>query len=461
MRKMLRYDQKAETGCMLWIAVCFSLTSAVYLSWLYRLLEFISGTQADLLTMGGGYLLQAAGAGVAAVMLERLRPEQRRQMFYMVMAAYSLFSVPAILGGTLAGVLIFGLLSQTLCGAIAALYLYVPAACVPENRRGLVFGGGYGIATILIWLLSMIGGNRFLHTHAALIVYLLLAMAAVAMGGPLLCARETEAAESEARERRAFTPQTLIMAGLVVFLLSLVKNLGFSFPSADLGNGMSLELSRVFYAIGLTAAGLISDRKRKYGAECTVAALTIPFVMLALTAESVSGFICWSLDYLFYGFFSVFRVVLFLDIAAQSRRWQYAPLGLLAGRVGDTAGTAMCILLSDSRIWLIGLTVGLFILTVFLFFRLYQVVYTPEAVREKSEREIFETFSLEHDLSVREREVLRLVLAEQSNTAIAETLFVSESTIKYHVHNLLQKTGCKSRVELINKFHTSLWRGER
>ena len=53
---------------------------------------------------------------------------------------------------------------------------------------------------------------------------------------------------------------------MTVFLLSLVKNLGFSFPSADVALGISLELSRVFYAAGLVIAGIVGDRERKYGA---------------------------------------------------------------------------------------------------------------------------------------------------------------------------------------------------
>ena len=60
-------------------------------------------------------------------------------------------------------------------------------------------------------------------------------------------------------------------------------------------------------------------------------------------------------------------------------------------------------------------------------------------------------------LSIREKEVLRLLLAGQSNAQIAAGLFVSESTIKYHVHNLLQKTGCASRQQLITKYNLLLY----
>ncbi|MEV7610443.1 LuxR C-terminal-related transcriptional regulator [Microbacterium sp. NPDC089320] len=52
------------------------------------------------------------------------------------------------------------------------------------------------------------------------------------------------------------------------------------------------------------------------------------------------------------------------------------------------------------------------------------------------------------DASPRERDVLRLVAAGRRNREIAETLSVSENTVKFHVSNLLRKSGAGSRVEL-------------
>lgn len=52
------------------------------------------------------------------------------------------------------------------------------------------------------------------------------------------------------------------------------------------------------------------------------------------------------------------------------------------------------------------------------------------------------------DASPREREVLRLVAAGRRNREIAQTLGVSENTVKFHVANLLRKSGATSRVEL-------------
>ncbi|WP_394195147.1 LuxR C-terminal-related transcriptional regulator [Microbacterium foliorum] len=52
------------------------------------------------------------------------------------------------------------------------------------------------------------------------------------------------------------------------------------------------------------------------------------------------------------------------------------------------------------------------------------------------------------DASPRERDVLRLVSAGRRNREIAATLNVSENTVKFHVSNLLRKSGAASRAEL-------------
>lgn len=53
-----------------------------------------------------------------------------------------------------------------------------------------------------------------------------------------------------------------------------------------------------------------------------------------------------------------------------------------------------------------------------------------------------------HKLSAREREVLAMVLEGKGNRTIASELYLSEGTVKTHVHNIMKKTGTSSRDEL-------------
>jgi DNA-binding CsgD family transcriptional regulator len=52
------------------------------------------------------------------------------------------------------------------------------------------------------------------------------------------------------------------------------------------------------------------------------------------------------------------------------------------------------------------------------------------------------------ELSVRERDVLKLVASGARNRAIADQLGISDNTVKFHVSNLLRKAGVTNRAEL-------------
>ena len=62
---------------------------------------------------------------------------------------------------------------------------------------------------------------------------------------------------------------------------------------------------------------------------------------------------------------------------------------------------------------------------------------------------------LESDVGPRAREVWRLVALGKSNAAIAQELFISERTVKYHVSNLLEKTQSRTRAELVSLAYRS------
>ena len=243
----------------------------------------------------------------------------------------------------------------------------------------------------------------------------------------------------------------MILPGITILLLSFVKSGGFYFPTADLGDhNVSLELSRSFYAAGLIAAGLLNDRKRSAGAVLCVAALVFPFCSIIAGSHFDINYLLWIGGYIFFGFYSVYRVILYTDISRKSGTLAWLSCaGLLWGRIGDAAGAAGGILLGDRPIVLITLMAILFVICIFMFFQLYQTMYMQPV---EAGTDYVLKFASHYELSQRETDLLRVILGGSTNKEIAEKLFISENTVKFHVRNLLRKTGCKNRNELLPLF---------
>ncbi len=60
-------------------------------------------------------------------------------------------------------------------------------------------------------------------------------------------------------------------------------------------------------------------------------------------------------------------------------------------------------------------------------------------------------------LSIREIEVLGLVMQGLTNQEIAEKLFISFETVKSHRKNILEKTGAKNTAAMINYYHQTFF----
>lgn len=73
-------------------------------------------------------------------------------------------------------------------------------------------------------------------------------------------------------------------------------------------------------------------------------------------------------------------------------------------------------------------------------------VVAPEAVRALVDRA---GDGYEVGLTERERQILGLVARGLTNPQIAERLTISVSTVNFHVHNLLDKLGAKTRTEAV------------
>lgn len=447
-------NRKTQISVGLLIFLCFLWTGSAYITWLYHLTESLGSFSADWLSQGVGYVFQAVGILIFALFVKH-KPAIAKSRHFLTGAvlADGAFMTAAVVVNNGAVLLIFGLLMNLFHGVIAGIYLTKLAVCIPQQKRGKVFGVAYGLGSIGSWLLSLPMNKSFLHSNYVLIAYFVL------IGFVLLVnyKGEKESTCDNVGNSPDFRRPELALIVLVVVLLSVVKGLGFYFPiSESVGGIINLEFSRSFYAVGLIAAGFIGDKNRKYGAICCLAALVFPFLSFALGNVANASAALWIFGYIFFGFFAVYRVVVFCDIAAKksSMVWM-AGFGLLFGRIGDAASAVGDILLEKYDVALISVTAVLFVAVVLLFFALYHKLYVPVLTQEQNEEQLLTQFETQFGFSARECDVFRLVAKGRSNAEIAGDLYISESTVKFHVKNVLKKTQCKNRTELMVKFKPS------
>ena len=235
---------------------------------------------------------------------------------------------------------------------------------------------------------------------------------------------------------------------LIVFVVTIntVKNGSFYFPMQDINLGTSLELSRCAYAVGLLIAGVINDSNRKHGLILCLVSLIFPFVMLTLEQLIEAKTIVWILNYFFNGFFNVYRIILFSDLSNSKENYYISGFGLTFGRIGDSLGALLGILFGSKEIFYIILMVILYFLSIILIINIYSSLYNNAV---SSDEHFFNNYAF----SLRERDVCKLILQNKSNKEIGATLFISNNTVKTHIKNILKKTGCQNKLDLINLFN--------
>ena len=77
-----------------------------------------------------------------------------------------------------------------------------------------------------------------------------------------------------------------------------------------------------------------------------------------------------------------------------------------------------------------------------------------ESVVEESEESILARFAKKYNLTAREAEILECIKEGLSDNEIAEKYFISKSTVRFHISNLLKKTESSSRVDAVRKMQT-------
>lgn len=423
------------------IALCFFWSGSAYLSWLYNLLNYYPPNQADFLSEVIGYFFQIIGLLIFAF-LTKNNKFQSKKSFNIIIIIDFIFILLSNTSNIKMLILISGYLMNLYHGLTAGFYLMYLCRIQETKKKATAFGLGYGIGSIGTWLISLINSGTFLQNNNINFIYGLCIILTIF----LIIKTEINIT---IKRKKYLDKKIIISAAVFVVLLSTVKNLGFYFPSNDINNAnIKIEFTRAFYAFGLITAGLINDYKREYGAMFCLSVLFIPFVLLFLNKFNINSLYLWIISYIIFGFFSVYRIIIFCDLSDYDYAYLYlGSLGLLCGRLGDIIGSFTIIIAGNHDLLLLVIMSSLFFVTVFLFFYLYQKIY-GNIVKDFDSQ--VEEFIILNNLIIRESEVLKLLLSTNSNSEIADKLYISTNTVKFHIKNILKKTGCTNRQELLS-----------
>jgi DNA-binding CsgD family transcriptional regulator len=447
----MRSDKTARAGVKyLYVAALIGLgflwMGTAYFAQVYRLLALdLPGRTVNLLNCGAYYVCQAAGVGAAALLFHKRADLAGGRALPLFVTLFALVCLAAVEYSSVLGLVMAActLLNLSI-GILSGCYLTRLATDIPQHRRGLVFGGAYAFGSLGTWLISLPMGGRFLwHSDSffAVAMLALLSLLLIKRLEPPVKAKNGEL------ERAVFGKKPVLLAAAVLLFISMENTLGFSFPLGGAQDSVYIEFTRVFYGVGLLIAGFVSDRNRRWGAVCCLAALAFPFAALALGDNAGGETAMWMLAYLFLGFWSVYRILVFSDISSRAGLPVFAVFGLLVGRLGEAAGTLGAALFTGTP--LVALTAAVFTLVIALFFLLYQKLYVSAVPAELLEQQRLAEYVRLFGLSAREQDILSLIVKGMSNAEIANALYITESTVKFHAGNIFKKTGKNSRLELI------------
>lgn len=265
------------------------------------------------------------------------------------------------------------------------------------------------------------------------------------------------------------------MTLLIVVLLSLLHGIGDLYMDAYHNFNDVFGFSRLSYCAGSIAAGYFADRNRLY----------LPLAALFAKAQDILDIWVGQEQVLYYplhyfgdfmnGFFTLFIILAFVDLAAHRpslKPWAVTGRSLQMFTVSVATVFGAFILDADKLFFTLLYVLAIVGCLVIVFYNsalrfnlgsaaadsaaaeIITPLPAPEATTPLPTAEVTTSlpapdYCARYGLTQRESEVLDCILSGQSISEISEALFISQRTVKFHITNLLRKTGATSQKELL------------
>ena len=235
------------------------------------------------------------------------------------------------------------------------------------------------------------------------------------------------------------------------------------FPLINQENFLAPMVGAVFYGLASLLCGNIIDKDQK-----TEKTAVIGLVLLGLSFLFLPLAVHFHLIVLLQIFmeisFAFIDVFIWCSIAQSALFFKKSPVRYLGIGLFINVSFILCGMISDSIIKNITRTYNFFYLAIFAGALLFLGVFPAQAIQSTRNASCEQAEEISHRnqsknillagevLTVRETEVLELMLKGLDNSSIQEKLGISKNTLKTHISNIYGKTGIKNRRELFQKY---------
>ena len=196
-------------------------------------------------------------------------------------------------------------------------------------------------------------------------------------------------------------------------------------------------------------AGAILDRNRAAGSYIVAASLAYPLIASALIGDGVTNTLALGISYICRGFTTVYLITAFSDKAFESGRLHLSGLGLMVSRLTESL-LSLLLMFAEIPDTLMLIIPAVFFLPLLLILLKLNEKRPAQAVSRTAPADPLQglaIFSKKYDLTQRESEILSLMAEGLTDDEIADKCCISRNTVRFHVSNILKKTGASGRIE--------------
>lgn len=442
----------------------YTLATGVYYSYLYVASGYFENI--DVLSEGFFYILNVFGILAVSFYMKGNYTKKR----YLTAYSFSLLScilisfiifLPVSKGVFTALYILFSILA----GATQGCYVFLVTLFLSKSQRCMGIALAASFSVIINAVFSFLDNGAFVQSVYALIVYLVLGVAACILLAYTFKNFPSEDCTMEAHTGSEYhapiwNTKIFLITCIFIALSWAIQSLGFFFPfNGGMILGLSNETLRITNILGVLAGGYLLSKDKKLGSLFTLIILATPILYITLQAQAGITLVVFMLSYFFTGFLSIYRIGMISDMSDSvdskgNAMTFFCGFGLIFGRLGEGIGALLGIQLSSNTLILLTVTSFILVIAVAFFVVHYMKLFTPVPQIIQSHDDRMTSFRIKYEISSREMDVLELLIDGNSNAEIADRLYVSENTVRFHVSNLLKKTGCKSRKEIASLFYS-------